>query len=256
MRGTTVLLLLTVAANAAEPGMAPIPHGTFQMGRGKLTVDDKTTMRPQVLLDDRPVHAVTLSAFLLDTHEVTQTQYSEFVKATKRAAPYHWTGGAVPAGTGSFAAYNVTFDDAKGYCEWRGKRLPSEAEWENAARGGRVQQAYPWGDELKPGGRHRCNLWQGRFPDIDTGDDGYIGTCPVNAFEPNGFGLYNMSGNVWEWCADAWSAEAPHDARIIRGGSYLCHASYCNRYRVSARHFNSPVSTTGHMGFRCAADAA
>ena len=153
---------------------------------------------------------------------------------------------------------HVSWHDASAYAAWSGKRLPSEAEWENAARGGLVQAAYPWGNELKPEGQHRCNLWQGRFPDIDTGDDGYIGTCPVNAFEPNGFGLYNMAGNVWEWCADLWRPDAPpgaEPARIIRGGSYLCHASYCNRYRVSARHYNHPASTTGHMGFRCAASA-
>lgn len=127
---------------------------------------------------------------------------------------------------------------------------------------------YPWGSDLNPGGRHLCNIWQGTFPTANTGADGYLGTAPVDAFEPNGYGLYNMVGNVWDWCAD-WFSPTFHrrgprsdpqgpptgQARVIRGGSYLCHASYCNRYRVAARSSNTPDSTTGHMGFRCARDA-
>jgi formylglycine-generating enzyme required for sulfatase activity len=104
-------------------------------------------------------------------------------------------------------AVHVSWNDAAAYAAWAGKRLPTEAEWEKAARGGLVQARFPWGDEFTPRGRHRCNTWQGEFPVHDTGEDGYVGTAPVDAFRPNGYGLYNTSGNVWEWCADWFSPD-------------------------------------------------
>jgi formylglycine-generating enzyme required for sulfatase activity len=146
---------------------------------------------------------------------------------------------------------HVSWNDAKAFAAWSGCRLPHEAEWEMAARGGLEQARFPWGDELEPGGRHAMNVWQGTFPSRNTGDDGWLGTAPVDAYEPNGHGMLNMSGNVWEWCADRFDRQT----RAIRGGSYLCHASYCNRYRVAARSFNTPDSSTGNMGFRVARDA-
>ena len=157
---------------------------------------------------------------------------------------------------GRHPVVHVSWQDAAAYCEWLGTRLPSEAEWENAARGGLAGKVFPWGDELEPDGAHRMNVWQGDFPASNSVDDGYYGTAPTDAFAPNGFGLHNATGNVWEWTADWFDvAFRNSDARrnpqgppsgefrVQKGGSYLCHESYCRRYRIAARQGNAPDSS-------------
>jgi len=158
-------------------------------------------------------------------------------------------------GRGDHPVVHVSWNDARAYCAWAGTRLPTEAEWEFAARGGLEGVEFPWGDELEPGGRHRMNVWQGTFPVENTLADGWYGTCPVDAFEPNAYGLHNMTGNVWEWCAGGNGAENEAE-RVSRGGSYLCHASYCRRYTVTGRNPLTPDSSVGNVGFRVACSGA
>jgi formylglycine-generating enzyme required for sulfatase activity len=246
------------------------------------------------LIDPYPVTNRDFSAFVEDTGYQTEAEtygwsfvfwshipkkrFSELVEDTVRDAPWwckvpgaRWNAprgpGSSLAGIGDHPAVHVTWKDAQAFCAWSSLRLLTEAEWEYAARGGLVQKSYPWGDTLRPNGEHRCNIWQGVFPECDNGEDGYTGTCPVDAFPSNSFGLFSMTGNTWEWCED-WFSPSFHqvdakrnpkgpptgNARVIRGGSFLCHRSYCNRYRVAARSSNSPDSSTSNMGFRCATD--
>jgi formylglycine-generating enzyme required for sulfatase activity len=149
---------------------------------------------------------------------------------------------------------HVSARDAQAFCAWSGTRLPTEAEWEYAARAGSTT-VFPWGDELEPGDEHRMNVFQGEFPGTNTGADGWIATCPVDAYAPNAFGLANMVGNVWEWTRDVWTIhgdQADPARRVMKGGSYLCHASYCRRYRPAARMANTLDSAAGNVGFRVA----
>ena len=158
----------------------------------------------------------------------------------------------------------VAYEDAQAYAAWAGKELPTEAEWEYAARGGLVGAVFAWGDEFAPEGRMMANTWQGEFPWQNLMSDGYAGTSPVGSFPPNGYGLYDMTGNVWEWTCDEAGANgaarpccAPSEAgehiprRVIKGGSHLCAPNYCLRYRPAARQFEAVDTSTGHIGFRC-----
>jgi formylglycine-generating enzyme required for sulfatase activity len=253
-----------------------------------------------------PVRRVRVSPFRLDACAVSNARFAAFVLATghvtdaerfgwslvfagllspdappARALPgspwWRLVQGADwghPEGSGSDVAgrldhpvVHVSWRDAVAFCHWAGGRLPTEAEWEYAARGGLEGKRFPWGDELTPDRQHRCNVWQGRFPDGGVPEDGYLGTCPVDAFPPNGYGLYNTVGNVWEWCADWWSVvdhrrsprEDPQgppagDRRVLKGGSYLSHHAYDYRHRVAARRGLPPDATAGDVGFRFARD--
>ena len=160
----------------------------------------------------------------------------------------------------------VAYADAEAYARWAGKSLPTEAQWEFAARGGRFDGAYAWGDELAPGGQMLANYWQGEFPWRNTLEDGYLRTSPVGAYPPNGYGLYDMIGNTWEWTATAFnlakrgccapveagrSAGAEFEQKALKGGSHLCAENYCQRYRPAARYPQPVDSPTSHIGFRC-----
>ncbi|QYU68071.1 SUMF1/EgtB/PvdO family nonheme iron enzyme [Leptolyngbya sp. 15MV] len=181
---------------------------------------------------------------------------------------------AAPEGPGSSVeerpdhpAVHVAWNDAVAFAEWAGGRLPTEAEWEHAAQGGTPGARFPWGEAEPNDGTAFCNIWQGDFPRHNTLADGYLGTAPADAFAPNGHGLHNMCGNAWEWCADAFrvrsltqaaktrnAAAAKERERVMKGGSYLCHISYCYRYRIAARSGRSPDTSAGHTGFRVAYD--
>lgn len=242
--------LLMALALAGEPSQVLIPAGTFTMGRTSLTSDDKTGMRPEILLDDRPAHDVTVSAFHLDTHEATHAAYAACVAASKCPAPYNWVDGGVPSGMAKVAVYNVSWHDAKAYCEFRGGRLPTEAEWERAARGGLERKSYPWGEEFDA-----TKVRSG----VETGP-GEVGKYP-----PNAFGLYDMAGNMAEWTADYFDRtyyeksppadpKGPADGayRVIRGGAW---SDPAKRVTVFFRNWVGPTQRQANIGIRCARSA-
>ena len=288
---------MTAAARPAR--LVDIPSGQALLG----------TARPVLPNDgESPPRRERVSAFSIDPHAVTNRWFAQFVDATgyvteaerfgwsfvfhlflvdqtptqalpgaewwRRVDGAHWRR---PEGPGSdiearmdHPVVQVSLNDARAFAQWAGGRLPTEAEWEHAARGGAGDVRYPWGDrepddhEFMP-----CNIWQGSFPHRNSQADGWTSTCPVTAFEPNGYGLFNMCGNVWEWCEgplrirsmkrlsrQADEAAVAQGLRLVKGGSHLCHASYCHRYRIAARTGNTADSATGHMGFRLVFDPA
>ena len=297
-------VVVSVAPRADRPewtsdGLVLLEGGSFRMGS-----DDRDANPGD---GEGPVRVVDVSPFWIARRTVTNAEFAEFVRETgyrtgaeqfgwsfvfdaflpepaQRAAQRPYTAPwwcrvdgswwAEPEGPGSgiedrmdHPVVHVDHGDALAYCAWAGLRLPTEAEWEYAARGGLEGRRYAWGDELTPDGQHRCNIWQGSFPTHNTAEDGHRGTAPADSFEPNGFGLHCVAGNVWEWCSDWWTMDHPVEGlldpqgpdhgqmRVMRGGSYLCHSSYCNRYRAAARTSNDPDSCSGNIGFRCAKDA-
>lgn len=278
----------------SDQPFASVPTGTFTMGS-----DDPIGYTGD---GEGPTRRVTVGSLSIATTAVTNAQFAAFVESTgfRTVAEVEGSafvfGGLLPDdfpptqgvasapwwrlvpdaswqhpegpqstidGREDHPVVQVAWMDALAYCEWSNTRLPTEAEWEYAARGGLDQARFPWGEDLMPDGQHQANVWQGTFPSENTLEDGWRGTAPVTAFEPNGYGLYNMAGNVWEWCAD-WFSPTFHRQeqrvnplgpttgthRVMRGGSYLCHESYCFRFRVAARSSNMPDASTGNLGFR------
>jgi len=281
--------------------------------------------------EERPAHQVTVDAFWLDVHPVTNARFRRFVEDTghvtfaelvpdprdypgalpemlfagslvfiRPSGPvdrrnsanwWHWMKGADwrhPQGSGSsidgkdeHPVVHVSYQDAEAFAAWDGKALPTEAEWEFAARGGLEGKAYAWGDEFIPGGHFMANTWQGEFPWEQLNEDGFPGTSPVGSFAPNGYGLFDMIGNTWEWTTDWYTPKHPADVvkacciprnprgaameqsydpsqpeiriprKVLKGGSHLCAPNYCRRYRPAARHPEPIDTSTSHVGFRC-----
>jgi sulfatase modifying factor 1 len=319
-------------ANAAIPpahapeGMVWIPGGEFSMGAADPVGKDMNDVGMNATNDSRPIHRVYVDSFWMDTTEVTNGEFEQFVKATgyvtvaertptaeefPGAPPENLVAGSVvfsppdhpvplnnhlqwwdyvhganwrhPLGPKSsikgkenYPVVQVAYEDALAYAKWAGKRLPTEAEFEFAARGGLTGKPYAWGDEFRPKGKWMANTHQGHFPDKDSGADGYLGIAPVAQFPPNGYGLYDIAGNVWEWTSDWYRpdyyaqlaaaggvarnpkgpdssfdpAEPGEKKRVHRGGSFLCTEQYCSRYMVGTRGKGEVSTGTNHLGFR------
>ena len=279
--------------------LVSLPGGEFTMGT------DSAEGFPAD--GEGPARRVRVSAFRIAATTVTNAQFTEFVRATAYITQAEEAGSSFvfylqvpqeqrsairqhphglpwwlevsdaswqrPEGPGSHVhdrmnhpVVHVSWDDAQAYCRWAGVSLPTEAQWEYAARGGLAAQRYPWGDAMPA--QPPCNIWRGAFPNAPA--PGWSpAAAPAGAYEPNGFGLHNMAGNVWEWCADWFTPDyhrttgaidphydEPTGRRSSRGGSFLCHDSYCNRYRVAARGSNTPQSSASNQGFRVVAGSA
>lgn len=302
-------------------GMRAIPAGDFLMGSDRHYAEEAPAHRVRVgafFMDETTVTNRQFAAFVAATGYVTVAERALDPAAYPDAAPedltpgslvfrmttgpvdlrnvanwWHWVAGACwryPEGPGSTVkgrkdhpVVHVAFEDAEAYATWAGKALPTEAEWEYAARGGLDGKEFAWGDELVPRGRHVANTWQGHFPWQNLAEDNHAGTCPVRSYPPNGYGLYEVCGNVWEWTTDWFaSRHAPADPekpsccavdnprgpgpdgsydptqprvhiprKVLKGGSFLCAPSYCRRYRPAARHAQMVETGMSHLGFRC-----
>jgi formylglycine-generating enzyme len=265
-------------ANGTPKDMIFIKGGKFKMGSN------------HGMPDELPIHEVSLNSFWIDKHEVTVAEFEKFVKETgfvTESEKIGWSGvfiiseGWTKCEKASWKnpdcidkkpnpnepVSQVSWNDANAYAKWAGKRLPTEAEFEYAARGGLDQNEYAWGNDLRPNGKPVANWWQGTFPDKDLKEDGFNSRSPVMSFPPNGYGLYDAAGNVWEWTAD-WYAEDYYkygklenpsgatkgDEKVIRGGSWLCAENYCSNYRVAGRSKSPTDSALNNLGFRLVSD--
>jgi len=319
------------APGPAPDGMVWIPGGEFSMGAADPLGKDANVVGMQATEDSRPIHRVSVDGFWMDTTEVTNRQFAEFVKATSYvtvaerkptqeefpdAPPENLVAGSVvftppdhavpldthfrwwsyvdganwrhPAGPDSdlrgredYPVVHIAYEDAEAYAKWAGKRLPTEAEWEFAARGGLSGALYPWGNDFQVDGRFMANTHQGHFPNEDTHADAHGGIAAVAQFPPNAYGLHDVAGNVWEWTSDWYrpdyyrelatggvarnpkGPESSYDPseqgiakRVHRGGSFLCTEQYCSRYMVGTRGKGEPSTGTNHLGIRLVKDPA
>jgi sulfatase modifying factor 1 len=301
------------------PGMIWIPGGTFRMGSDKHYSEEAPAHRVTVSgfwIDRAPVTNRDFRKFVNATGYVTFAETAPDAKDYPGALPHMLKAGSLVftppkhpvdlrdwsqwwnfkfgadwrrpygprssiSGLEDHPVVHIAYRDAEAYAKWAGKALPTEAEWEFAARGGLDGAEFAWGEELMPGGKPMANTWQGAFPHQNLNSDGYARTSPVMAFPPNGYGLYDMIGNVWEWTTDWWSTrheaeatkaccipENPRGGReqdsydpllpkikiprkVLKGGSHLCAPNYCRRYRPAARHAEAVDTSTSHVGFRC-----
>lgn len=298
--------------------MAFVPGGVFQMGCSGCDLSDALPLHwvqiSPFWMDETPVTNAAFARFVHDTHFITTAESKPDLKDYPPVSSEKWAAGSgvfnppqrleslddplawwryepgaywrQPEGPGSSIRHrrshpvvHIAYPDAKAFCKWAGKRLPTEAEYEFAARGGLHGKKYAWGDELTPRGRWRANVWQGAFPTKNTVEDGFARTSPVRSFPPNGYGLFDMGGNVWQWTSDWYRPDsyardasvkltrdpqgpsASYDPaepgvakRVQRGGSFLCSRLYCTRYLVGSRGKGAPESAASHSGFRCVND--
>jgi formylglycine-generating enzyme required for sulfatase activity len=304
---------MTIATRTSRHSTVLVPGGTFRMGSDQFYPEEgpvRTAVVPDLWVDEHPVTNAAFRRFVKATGHLTVAERppdpadfpdadptdlvpgSLVFRPTAGPVPlddwtrwWHWVAGADwrhPEGPDStlhgrdlHPVVHVGYEDAAAYASWAGRRLPTEAEWEHAARGGLDQATYAWGDDPEPRGRVMANRWFGRFPWENLHPHGFERTSPVKRFPANGYGLHDVTGNVWEWTTTGWpdAAGGPieaahgccaphppvlneHARRVMKGGSHLCAPSYCLRYRPAARQGQEVRSTTGHLGFRCVSDAS